>query len=117
MIEVDPRLPPDLLLDDPGGPEDAGKRQLDRRRDRQKRVGDPFQTLQRLLITWTTGDDPAQFHLRESGNFRQAAHGESEQAIRSSECQDPLWIGRENEIGKYFVGEDGEAKGLQSLPF
>ncbi len=41
----------------------------------------------------------------------------SARSLRSSERRDALGVRRESEIGEHFVGENGQAEGLETLPF
>ena len=49
-------------------------------------------------------DDPGQFHLRQPGNLREAAHGERQQAAIRGEALGQLF--RQFEVQEHFVGQE-----------
>src|SRR5579871_927531 len=68
----------DLIADRRGEFEQFWERELDGRGDGEVGIGDEFEAVERELVIGTVGDDPAEFHLRESGDFGEAGHAEGE---------------------------------------
>ena len=91
--------------------EQAGQGNLHRRRDREIRVGDQLQRVERLsrAIRGPAGDDPAQLHLRQPGDLRQPAHGERERPPVARQRRYAVGVFGECVIAKDFVGEDRQA--------
>ena len=80
---------------------------LHRRAHRKIRVGDPLQLLPRFAraARRAAHHDPAQLHLRQSGDLGEAAHGERQALLHAGQRRHAIGVVRQRVVGEDFVGD------------